>query len=101
MDPFRLSTNTKKYFVRGIQLLTLAHLLIALATFLLRQESSFIEVYFRYWYITDTLAILFMALPTLVPRLNVRARIVIGITLLLSWKLFALIPLLLSLFYSS
>lgn len=82
----------KKYFVRGIQLLTLAHLLIALATFPLRQESSFIEVYFRYWYITDTLAILFMALPTLVPRLNVRARIVIGITLLLSWKLFALIP---------
>lgn len=82
----------QKYFIRGLQLLTLAHPLIALATYPLRQEASFSAVYLCYWYITDTLAILFMALPTLVPRLNARARIVLGITCLLSWKVFSLFP---------
>ncbi|MCG3110259.1 MAG: DUF1624 domain-containing protein [Candidatus Manganitrophus sp. SB1] len=81
-----------KYFIRGIQLLTLAHLLISLATYPLRQETSLIEVYLRYWYITDALAVLFMLLPTLVPRLDRPARIVIGITCLLSWKLFSFFP---------
>jgi uncharacterized membrane protein len=81
-----------KYFIRGIQLLTLAHLLISLATYPLRQETSLIEVYLRYWYITDALAVLFMLLPTLVPQLDRHARIVLGITCLLSWKLFSFFP---------
>ncbi|MCG3117453.1 MAG: DUF1624 domain-containing protein [Candidatus Manganitrophus sp. SA1] len=81
-----------KYFIRGIQLLTLAHLLISLATYPLRQETSLIEAYLRYWYITDALAVLFMILPNLVPRLDRPARIVLGIICLLSWKLFSFFP---------
>ncbi len=82
----------RKYFIRGMQLLIFAHPLIGLATYPLRQETSFVEVYLRYWYITDTLAILFMVLPILVPRLDSRARMIIGMTCLLSWKLFSLLP---------
>lgn len=82
----------RKYFRRGLQLFTFAHLLIAVATYPLRQETSFAEVYLRYWYITDTLALLFVTLPTLVPRLRPLVRISIGIACLLSWKLLLLYP---------
>lgn len=89
---FEFQSIRRKYFVRGLQLLTLAHLLIALGTYPLREETSFSEVYLRYWYITDTLAMLFMVLPARVPRWGMRFRIVIGIAALLLWKLFALLP---------
>ncbi|TAK07430.1 MAG: DUF1624 domain-containing protein [Candidatus Manganitrophaceae bacterium] len=82
----------RKYFLRGLQLLTLAHLLIAVGTYPLREETSFIQVYLRYGYITDTLAILFLSLPTLVPRLRPSVRMAIGIGSLLSWKLLVLFP---------
>jgi uncharacterized membrane protein len=81
----------RKYFIRGLQLLTLAHLLIALGTYPLREETSFREAFLRYWYITDTLAILFILLPTLVPRWSTRARIMMGTISLLSWKAFSLL----------
>jgi hypothetical protein len=82
----------RKYFIRGLQLLTLAHPLIAAGTYPLREEASFGAAYLRYWYITDTLAILFMALPTLLPWLSLRARIALGMIGLISWKLVSLVP---------
>ena len=82
----------RKYFIRGLQLLTIAHLLIATGTAPLRQEASFGEICLRYWYITDTLAILFMVLPTLIPRVCPPARILIGAVCLLSWMIASLFP---------
>ncbi|GEM_PF-6151381 len=82
----------RKYFIRGVQLITLAHLLITIGTYPLRQETSFVEAYLNYWYITDTLAILFMVLPTLVPRLYLPARLSIGIGCLLAWRVVSLFP---------
>lgn len=82
----------RKYFTRAIQLLTIAHLLIAIGTYPLREEKTFAEAYLQYWYITDTLAILFMVLPTLLPRLNLSVRVGVGILFLLSWKVVSIFP---------
>ncbi|MBI3802677.1 MAG: acyltransferase family protein [Nitrospirae bacterium] len=77
----------QSYFKRALQLLLFAHLLIAAGTYPLRQESSFASAFLHYWYVTDTLAILFIVVPVLFVKVRPAGRLLIGIACLSLWKL--------------
>lgn len=78
----------KQYFRRGIQLITVAHLLIAIALFPSRREIPFLEGYLTYWYITDTLALLFVSVPFFISGLKPALRVAAGSFLLIFWRPF-------------
>ena len=77
----------RKYFKRGIQLLVAAHFLIAFAVYYpLRKGESFLGAYLSYWYITDTLAVLFIVFPPLIKDIPPFYRLAAGIFLLAVWR---------------
>lgn len=77
----------RKYFKRGIQLLTVAHFLIAAGVYYpLREGEPFLQTYLNYWFITDTLAILFILLPPFLIDVRPRYRLYVGMALLGSWR---------------
>jgi uncharacterized membrane protein len=78
----------RQYFKRGLQLLTVAHLFIAIGLFPLRKGMPFLEAYFSYWYITDTLGLLFISVPFLITKRTPGLRLGIGIALLAFSRLF-------------
>lgn len=83
----------RSYFKRALQLLFFAHFLIALGTYPLREEPTFGEAFLRYWYVTDTLALLFILVPLLRTKVREAGRLLIGIAALASWPLaFLLTP---------
>src|SRR5581483_1059524 len=72
---------------RGIQLLVAAHFLIAFAVYYpLRKGDSFLGSYLSYWYITDTLAVLFIVFPPLIKDIPSFYRLAAGIFLLAVWR---------------
>lgn len=76
----------RKYFKRGIQLLAVAHLLIAVAVYYpLRKGESFAGSYLSYWYITDTLAVLFIVFLPLIKEIRPFYRLAAGVFLLAAW----------------
>jgi hypothetical protein len=71
------------YRQQGIRLLFVVHPILALALWgPLGKGTSLPEFMFGRWYITDTLALFFIALVPLLPRLSPTRRLVIGVALM-------------------
>jgi hypothetical protein len=72
-----------RYRQQGLRLLFLVHPLLALALWgSMGKGTSLPEFMLGRWYITDTLALLFIGLVPLLPRLSPTCRLVIGIALM-------------------
>jgi hypothetical protein len=78
-----LSRIVSRYRRRGVQLLLIAHPLIALALIgPLGTGGSFADFLVRRWYITDNLALFLILGPLLLPRIGPGARLLIGLAML-------------------
>jgi hypothetical protein len=72
-----------RYRQQGLRLFFLVHILLGLELWgPLGEGASLHDFILRRWYITDTLALLFIALVPLLPRLSPNRRLVIGIALM-------------------
>lgn len=79
----------RRYRTQGIRLLTVAHVLIALALYppLHREGTSFLRFLALRLYVTDILAILFLAVAPFVPRVRPKTRLGLGIGALIALRI--------------
>ena len=78
-----LGTLQRKYGRRTLQLLCFAHLAIAAVTYAPAGEGGgFLRFVLRHWYITDTLAVLFLVAPLALVRLSPAVRLALAAAML-------------------
>jgi hypothetical protein len=87
-SPARRAATVLRYRRQAIKLLLIAHPLLVLALYgWKRAGGTPSDLVARTWFITDTLALVFLAIVPFVARVQPRVRLALGMTLLLAGKL--------------